>query len=136
MKTELTIKEKIESIKVQLAEIIDKTEQERSDNSGEDQILLQQLEDRKEYLIEQLNDLRYSLSQCATHGCKNKKYTIMMAGNKKEISIVIPHLADPSQGLISQDAPLAQALKQGEKGDMVSMTTPSGTQKIKIIDLK
>lgn len=127
---------KITNIKAQIAELIDRTELERKENSGEDSILLQQLEDKKEYLIKQLDDLKTSLHVCNTQGCGEKIYKILLDGRKKQVSVVIPSLANPSKGHISNESPLARALLNKQKGETVQMNTPSGTKDIKIIDLE
>lgn len=50
--------------------------------------------------------------------------------------IVGPYEADPSNGSISVNSPLARALIGKEVGDEVQVKTPSGTKKFEILDIE
>jgi transcription elongation factor GreA len=56
--------------------------------------------------------------------------------DKKEFKIVGPEEADMPSGKLSYKSPLGAALFEHKKGEEVSFSTPGGTTKYKIIDVK
>jgi transcription elongation factor GreA len=58
-------------------------------------------------------------------------------GSPKIYRIVSKHSARPSEGLISDESPLGQALMNHESGETVTYTTPGGQQKsVSIVKLE
>ncbi|API90624.1 transcription elongation factor GreA [Virgibacillus pantothenticus] len=57
-------------------------------------------------------------------------------GDKETYTIVGSAEADPFEGKISNDSPMAQSLIGQEVGSEVSVTTPGGEIYVKIIDVK
>lgn len=55
---------------------------------------------------------------------------------KKEFKIVGPEEADMAEGKLSYKSPLGAALFEHKKGEEVSFSTPAGTTKYIIIDVK
>lgn len=55
---------------------------------------------------------------------------------KEEYKIVGSTEADPFENKISNESPIAVAVIGKKKGDIVTVTSPSGNYKIKIIDIK
>lgn len=62
--------------------------------------------------------------------------TVEVGGKKKEYSIVGSNEADPMQGKISNESPLGNAFLGHAKGDAVNVTTPGGTQRYVILEIK
>ena len=54
-------------------------------------------------------------------------------GDEEEYSIVGKAEADPLEGKISNESPIAKALIGKREGDEVDITTPGGTMKVKIV---
>ena len=54
----------------------------------------------------------------------------------EEYQIVGSHEADPSQNKISYESPIAKAIMEHKKGDIVTVNSPNGTYEVKIIDIK
>lgn len=61
---------------------------------------------------------------------------VELEGGKQMFSIVGSTEADPSQGLISNESPIGQALIGRKKGDEIDIEVPAGTMTYKIIDVK
>jgi len=57
-------------------------------------------------------------------------------GQKINYTIVGPNEADPAQGFISNETPLAQAMMGHRAGDQVEFEAPSGTKVYKILSVK
>jgi transcription elongation factor GreA len=57
-------------------------------------------------------------------------------GEKEEYSIVGSTESDPLSGKISNDSPMAQSLLGKQVGDEVSVQTPGGEMKIKVIEVR
>lgn len=57
-------------------------------------------------------------------------------GAKKEFKIVGSNEADPLTGKISNESPMGQALLGRTPGEEISITTPSGNAKYKILNIK
>lgn len=64
------------------------------------------------------------------------KVTIKSKDKEKVYTIVGPNEADPAQGFISNETPLAQALLGKQKGETVEVKTPSGAVKYSIIKIE
>ncbi|MCI7240275.1 transcription elongation factor GreA [Aerococcus suis] len=57
-------------------------------------------------------------------------------GDEEEYSIVGKAEADPLEGKISNESPIAKALIGKREGDEVDITTPGGTMKVKIVKVE
>jgi transcription elongation factor GreA len=57
-------------------------------------------------------------------------------GQQLKYTIVGPNEADPAQGFISNETPLAEALMGHKAGDQVEFEAPAGTKVYKIISVK
>ncbi|MCA9385522.1 GreA/GreB family elongation factor [Candidatus Dojkabacteria bacterium] len=125
---------RIESIKSQVEEIVATIEAERHENIGEDLMILQHLEDKKEILTQKIISLKESLTLAETTGVVEHTFVLDFNGRKKEVSVVLPALANPAKGRISTDSPLARALKDKSAGDIVEVNTPMGVQQYKILE--
>lgn len=128
------IKDRIQNLKSQIEKIISTIEVEKEDNNGFDVVLLQQLNEKKDILIDEINELRQSLSELySKNNAIGKSFALEINGTRKEISIVSPSLADPINGFISSQSPLAISLINDRKGDTVEVSTPVGMQTYKIL---
>jgi len=62
--------------------------------------------------------------------------TVKSNGVSKEFTIVGSEEADPVAGKISNQSPLGSAFLEKKEGDEVSVQTPGGIQKFKIVKIK
>lgn len=133
-KTRQRINEKIEELKAELLEISAQIETERHENSEEDSAIRQELLDKKEIIEQQIvelqNSLRESFSENNNFG---KEYNLTINGTKRSFTVVHPTEANPVEGLISADSPLAKALEGRKSGDDVRVETPAGPQVYKVM---
>ena len=60
----------------------------------------------------------------------------MSDGEEETYKIVGSAEADPFEGKISNDSPIAKSLLGHEKGSEVLVTTPGGDIQVKIVDVK
>ena len=67
---------------------------------------------------------------------KTVTFTELPNGEKESYSIVGSAEADPFEGKISNDSPMAKSLLGQEKGSEVLVQTPGGDIKVKIIDVQ
>ncbi|MGO4887371.1 transcription elongation factor GreA [Anaerobacillus sp. MEB173] len=67
---------------------------------------------------------------------KAVKFIELPDGEEEEYTIVGSAEADPSQGKISNDSPMAQSLLGKSVGDQVSVQTPGGEMKVQILEVK
>lgn len=63
------------------------------------------------------------------------KVKVVATGAEKEYSIVAPNQVAPMQGLISDQSPLGKALVGARAGDEVSFEAPSGTVRMKVLEV-
>lgn len=61
---------------------------------------------------------------------------VVLNGDNFTFEIVGPNEADPSQGTISNESPIGQALMGHKPGDMVSVNAPDGVIEYKIAAVK
>lgn len=64
------------------------------------------------------------------------KVTVATASEKKDYSIVSFNEADPLSGKISNESPLGRALIGKKKGEIVTVATPKGEMKYKILKVE
>jgi transcription elongation factor GreA len=125
---------KISTLKVQINDASSQIEKERAEMSEENSVL-QELTDKKEILIQQLEELQASIIGDNNQALE-KTYIIETKGRKRELTIVMPTEADPSAGLISMDSPLAKALEGKRAGEIVKVPTPDGHVDYKVNKIK
>jgi transcription elongation factor GreA len=121
------ILKKIAELKAELSELSEKIELERSEASEENPSL-QELLDKKEILLTSIEELENpdETIDGANSDQINKTYNVEINGKVKKLKIVIPTEANPSEGLISSQSPLAQALNGKKKGDKIEVAAPMG----------
>jgi transcription elongation factor GreA len=127
------LNQKIEDLKNELNELSSQIEKERLEASEENPSL-QELLDKKEILLSELESLENPDENIAGNNSDQIgiSYKIEMAGQVKTLKVVIPAEANPSEGLISSQSPLAQALINKKAGDQVEVETPIGKTVYKI----
>jgi transcription elongation factor GreA len=62
--------------------------------------------------------------------------TVILDGNQQKFQIVEPEEADPIEGKISLQSPLGQAIFGKKVGDEVTVKTPNGIMKCKIVKIE
>jgi len=130
---------KIEDLKTQINNLGAEIEHERNESSEEDSAIKQELLDKKEIFEQQIIELKNSLLLMNSSDITQDihiTYTIEANGNKRDLSIVLPTEADPSNGMISIDSPIAKAIMGKKKGETVEVQTPAGVQVYKIANVK
>jgi len=123
----LVIKQKIDDIKIELNELSEQIEKEREESSEENPSL-QELLDKKELLLTELEELENPDDSLTGDNSEqlDQIYVVEINGVEKRLKIVIPAEADPSKSLISSKSPLAQALVGKKAGDKVTVNAPVG----------
>jgi len=61
--------------------------------------------------------------------------TLLCNGSERSYRIVGSNEADPTQGRISNESPMGQALLSKKKGDQVSIPTPAGSKDCTIVSI-
>jgi len=132
----MIIIKKIEDLKNELNELSSQIEKERLEASEENPSL-QELLDKKEILLSELESLENPDENIAGNNSEliDKVYKVIHNGETKTLKIVIPAEANPSEGLISSQSPLAQALSGKKAGDTVEVQTPIGVTLYKVKSL-
>ena len=133
--TKQYVLEKISKLEEQIIELSKQIETERKESNEDDTAIKQDLFDKKEMLTTQIMELQDSLKLSSaenntTHG---QDYTLLMNGVERKIRIVHPAQADPQNGYISSDSPLARAIADKKSGDDVSVETPVGVQSYTLV---
>lgn len=91
-----------------------------------------------------LAEIEHILSDYQIIQKNSNKFASVQIGNtikvninnqEKEYTIVGPQEADPSQGLISNESPIGEALIGHSKGDKVKIKTPAGEQIYTIVNI-
>jgi transcription elongation factor GreA len=133
----LVINQKIDDLKIELNELSEQIEKEREESSEENPSL-QELLDKKELLLTELEELENPDESLTGSNSEQLDhiYVVEINGVEKRLKIVIPAEADPSQSLISSQSPLAQALVGKKAGDKVTVTAPVGKLDYKIKAVK
>lgn len=82
------------------------------------------------------NAVVLSKSKIGNETVKLGSVVVLATGKTKERYIIVgPGEADPIQGKISIDSPLGKALLARSKGEEISIDTPSGKKKYKIVKI-
>ena len=124
---------KIEALRKELIKLSEQIENEREE-SNEENPSLQELLDKKEILLGEIEELENPDETIAGSSPEEigHVYTVLIGRAEKSLRIVIPAEADPSKGLISSQSPIAQALAGKNTGDKVAVETPAGKTIYKI----
>lgn len=133
--TRQKILKQIDDLQNQLNQISLQIEQERSEEDEVDSTTKLELLDKKEFTEQQITELQESLQAGNATKIENygRKYNLEINGKKRTITIVHYAEADPANGKISSDSPLATALSGHKTGDKVSVETPAGTLIYKLV---
>jgi transcription elongation factor GreA len=134
--TKSNILAKVSNLKEQLKTISEQIDLERDQSNEDDLSIQQELLDKKDIIEIQINELLSSLkliheSSADEYG---KQFTIEINGIERSVTIVHPSEANPNDGKISIQSPLAQALIGKKQGDTVEVDTPAGTIVYKVIN--
>ena len=62
--------------------------------------------------------------------------TVRMAGQTRELTIVGADEVEPAQGQVSWISPIAKALLKAREGDTVVLRSPSGEEKVEILEVR
>lgn len=117
-------------------EVREALKEESKDSRDDNLILIQKLITEQVDLEVEMDRLRSQISQMeALTKSKSIVYQIDLNGVNKEISIVMPDFADPAVGFISEESPLAQALKNKKDGENFEYATPVGNKSGKVISV-
>lgn len=88
-----------------------------------------------EYLVENSVIIEEGVSDTITIG-STFEIEYVDDNEKEEYKIVGSTEADPFESKISNESPIAQAVLGKKKGDIVSVSSPSGSYEVKIVDIK
>jgi transcription elongation factor GreA len=134
------IKEQIAQIKNEILMVTDQIELIRQEGDDADVSLYTELLDKSNMLREKIEQLQKNLSvyQNSTESETidiGNTVEISMGSMKKSLTLVLPEDVDTSNGLISVDSPIGQALFQKKKGADVTVDTPNGKIEYKVLEV-
>lgn len=136
MNTNKRILEQIESLTNEVKLISNQIEIDRAETSEEESTIRQELLDKQSIIERQLADLKEILHTDLS-GAESKhigqSYTVDIKGQHKNFTIVRATQSDPSNGLISTDSPIAQAIINRSASDQIIVNTPSGNVQYKLV---
>ena len=130
------LNKKINALKKELNSLSTQIEKEREESS-EDDPSLQELLDKKEILLGELDNLEtpdVDVTGDSSDGV-GKTYKVKAGRHEKTLKIVIPTEADPTKGYISSQSPLAKALEGKKAGTQIEVKTPAGKTSYKILSV-
>lgn len=85
-----------------------------------------------EYMIQQANIIKPTAKETVDMGSTISLYELPN-DNSETYTIVGVEEADPSNGHISYQSPMAQSLLGAKSGDVIHVATPSGSRRVKIV---
>lgn len=131
------LNKKIEALKKELNKLSSQIEKEREESS-EDDPSLQELLDKKEILLGELDTLETPDVDVMGDSSDQvgKTYKVKTGRQEKTLKIVIPAESDPAKGYISSLSPLAKALEGKRSGTQVIVETPVGKTTYKILSVR
>jgi transcription elongation factor GreA len=134
------IKDQIVQIKNEILMVTDQIELIRQEGDDADVSLYTELLDKSNMLREKIEQLQKNLSvyQNSTESETidiGNTVEISIGNTKKSLTLVLPEDVDTSNGLISVDSPIGQALVQKKKGADVSVETPNGKIEYTVLEV-
>lgn len=130
-KIEKRIRSKIKKLEKELREIAAQIEMEHRMSNDKEFSVRQSLFTQRKVIEKRISALRRSFQNYSQD--IGKRFIIEFNGRRKSVSIVLPVFANPDEGLISKEAPLAKALKGRNIGDVVEVKGPNGPQVYKVL---
>ena len=130
------LNKKISVLKKDLNSLSSQIEKERAESS-EDDPSLQELLDKKEILLGELDTLETPDTDVTGDPGDQigKTYKVKAGRQEKTLKVVIPAEADPTKGYISSQSPLAKALEGEKTGAQINVETPAGKTSYKILSV-
>lgn len=135
------IKGQISEIKSEILTVTDQIELIRQEGDDADVSLYMELLDRSNMLRDRIEQLQKNLSiyqNSSDSDCIDIGNTIELSvgSMKKSLTLVLPEDVDTSNGLISVDSPIGQAVFQRKSGEAIFVETPSGKVEYKVVAVK
>ncbi|MBS7344481.1 MAG: GreA/GreB family elongation factor [Caryophanon sp.] len=145
----ISVEEK-EKLEAQLQEANAKVEQyvagveeAKANNAKEEALLLEEKVKLEKWYAEKVQDLLNTVEVSETKKSSDdvtigKTVTFIEVGedDEEEYTIVGSAEADPLEGKISNDSPIAKGLLGKKVGDIVKIATPGGDMEVKIINIQ
>lgn len=145
----ISVEEK-EKLEAQLQEANAKVEQyvagveeAKANNAKEEALLLEEKVKLEKWYAEKVQDLLNTVEVSETKKLSDdvtigKTVTFIEVGedDEEEYTIVGSAEADPLEGKISNDSPIAKGLLGKKVGDIVKIATPGGDMEVKIINIQ
>ncbi|SDN45363.1 transcription elongation factor GreA [Alkalicoccus daliensis] len=127
-------KEVVERIKVARS-FGDLSENSEYDSAKEEQAFVEGRIQQLETMIRNSEIIEEDNNSSSVQVGKTVKFKELPDGDEEEYTIVGRAEADPIEGKISNDSPLAKSLFGKETGDQVTVSTPGGDMKVEIIEI-
>lgn len=127
-------KEVVERIKVARS-FGDLSENSEYDSAKEEQAFVEGRILQLESMIRNSEIIEEDSNSSSVQVGKTVKFKELPDGEEEEFTIVGRAEADPVEGKISNDSPLAKSLLGKEKGAQVVVSTPGGDMKVEIINI-
>ncbi|TVP85410.1 MAG: transcription elongation factor GreA [Alkalicoccus sp.] len=127
-------KEVVERIKVARS-FGDLSENSEYDSAKEEQAFVEGRIQQLETMIRNAEIIEEDKDATTVQVGKTVKFKELPDGDEEEYTIVGRAEADPVEGKISNDSPMAKSLLGKEPGEEVLVTTPGGDMKVEILEI-
>ncbi|MFC4738213.1 transcription elongation factor GreA [Bacillus daqingensis] len=127
-------KEVVERIKVARS-FGDLSENSEYDSAKEEQAFVEGRIQQLESMIRNAEIIEEDTNTSSVQVGKTVKFKELPDGDEEEYTIVGRAEADPLEGKISNDSPMAKSLFGREIGEQVIVSTPGGDMKVEIIEI-
>ena len=99
---------------------------------------LREIDRRVRFLIKRLEgaEIVHSAGRDTDQVFFGATVTVRMAGQTRELTIVGADEVEPAQGQVSWISPIAKALLKAREGDTVVLRSPSGEEKVEILEVR
>ena len=123
---------RLKRLKKMREEIINRLK-DANNERGEEAVLLQtQLVNEEEALSKEISQLEDYISQDQS---VIRRVLIQNGDKTRQVNIVSAGLVDPKMGFISNESPLGMALLAGTTGQNISVDTPNGQLRYRIVNI-
>jgi transcription elongation factor GreB len=98
---------------------------------------LREIDRRVRFLIKRLEhaEIVHSSGRDTDQVFFGARVTLYTRGERKDITILGLDEADPARGIVSWMSPIARALIKAREGDVVTLRTPAGEERIEILEV-
>lgn len=127
------IRSKIKNLKLEIQKVIRKRD-DIEPTSEEDIAFRKSLSEQIFLLDTQVHELENTMVESTSSKVIGREFTVDYHGRSREFVIVPSVLADPREGLISLESPMAKKLVNKKEGDKVTVESPIGKMEYRVVN--